>query len=194
MSLEGWSWPSSSDHPCNHPFHAGYRNPFGQARSPPLGTRCKAQETVVEGGALLTRPLPPRSSRARSRGAPVRPREPSPAAQRGRARRGPTTPRRVRFRLPSRHLGRRLRVKSQPTQCQTLRSGQGDAAPPLNPQLPAPLPGQRAVGAAVAAEPPGQAPSGATGHGSHAGRACAFPCGSVVIIELTDSADAIPAD
>ena len=37
-----------------------------------------------------------------------------------------------------------LGLKSQPTQCQTLRSGQGDAAPPLNPQLPAPLPGQRA--------------------------------------------------
>ena len=106
---------------------------------------------------------------------------------------------------------------SQPTQCETLRSGQGDAAPPLNPQLPAPLPGQRAVGAAVtnrvagalpedhltvmadARTPPmrsrrptmarrrtwtaparaierersrlGQAPSGATGHGSHDGRA-----------------------
>ena len=105
---------------------------------------------------------------------------------------------------------------SQPTQCETLRSGQGDAAPPLNPQLPAPLPGQRAVGAAVANRvagalpedhltvmaaartPPtrsrrptmarrrtwtaparaierersrlGQAPSGATGHGSHDGR------------------------
>ena len=106
---------------------------------------------------------------------------------------------------------------STPSQCETLRSGQGDAAPPLNPQLPAPLPGQRAVGAAVANRvagalpedhltvmaaartPPtrsrrptmarrrtwtaparaierersrlGQAPSGATGHGSHDGRA-----------------------
>ena len=111
-----------------------------------------------------------------------------------------------------------LRIRlSQATQCETLRSGQGDVAPPLNPQLPAPLPGQRAVGAAVANRvagalpedhltvmaaartPPtrsrrptmarrrtgtaparaierersrlGQAPSGATGHGSHDGRA-----------------------
>ena len=31
-----------------------------------------------------------------------------------------------------------LRCLSQPTQCSTLRSGQGDAAPPLNPQLLAP--------------------------------------------------------
>ena len=60
--------------------------------APPLGTCCKAQETVVEGEALLIPSPLPRSSRARSRGAPVRPREPSPAAQRGRARRGPTTP------------------------------------------------------------------------------------------------------
>ena len=48
---------------------------------------------------------------------------------------------------------------SQPTQCETLRSGQGDAAPPLNPQLPAPLPGQRAVGAAVANRVAGALPA-----------------------------------
>ena len=87
------------------------------------------------------------------------PREPSPAAQRGRACRGPTTPRRARLRPPSRHLRRTLRCLSQPTQCQTLRSGQGDAAPPLNPQLPAPLPGQRAVGAAVAKRVAGAIPA-----------------------------------
>ena len=45
------------------------------------------------------------------------------------------------------------------TQCETLRSGQGDAAPPLNPQLPAPLPGQRAVGAAVANRVAGALPA-----------------------------------
>ena len=54
---------------------------------------------------------------------------------------------------------RALRCLSQPTQCQTLRSGQGDAAPPLNPQLPAPLPGQRAVGAAVANRVAGAIPA-----------------------------------
>ena len=45
------------------------------------------------------------------------------------------------------------------TQCETLRSGQGDAAPPLNPQLPAPLPGQRAVGAAIANRVAGALPA-----------------------------------
>ena len=52
-----------------------------------------------------------------------------------------------------------LLVLSQPTQCQTLRSGQGDAAPPLNPQLPGPLPGQRAVGAAIANRVAGAIPA-----------------------------------
>ena len=55
--------------------------------------------------------------------------------------------------------GRHVRRVSQPTQCQTLRSGQGDAAPPLNPQLPAPLPGQRAVGAAIANRVAGAIPA-----------------------------------
>ena len=72
---------------------------------------------------------------------------------------GANNPRRVRFRPPSRHLRRTLRCLSQPTQCETLRSGQGDAAPPLNPQLPAPLPGQRAVGAAVANRVAGALPA-----------------------------------
>ena len=48
---------------------------------------------------------------------------------------------------------------STPSQCETLRSGQGDAVPPLNPQLPAPLPGQRAVGAAVANRVAGALPA-----------------------------------
>ena len=103
--------------------------------APPLGTCCKAQETVVEGEALLIPSPLPRSSRARSRGAPVRPREPSPAAQTGRARRGPTTPRRVRFRPPSRHLGGTLRCLSQPTQCDTLGIWRGGAPPPFDPPV-----------------------------------------------------------
>ena len=137
------------------PVQAAFRpSPLATAGNPLQGTGDGRR-----GGSVAGPSPPPRSSRARSCGAPVSPREPSPAAQRGRTRRGPTTPRRVRFRPPSRHLRRTLRCLSQPTQCQTLRSGQGDAAPPLNPQLPAPLPGQRAVGAAVANRVAGALPA-----------------------------------
>ena len=149
-------------HMADSPARAGTiptEKPRPRARTAAAGNPLQGTGDGRRGGSVADPSPPPRSSRARSRGAPVSPREPSPAAQRGRTRRGPTTPRRVRFRPPSRHLRRTLRCLSQPTQCQTLRSGQGDAAPPLNPQLPAPLPGQRAVGAAVAKRVAGAIPA-----------------------------------
>ncbi len=109
----------------------------------------RSDPRTCEPGGLARRIASPPRTVTGSGGEPTRA---SPATQRGRASRGPTPPRRVRFRPPSRHLRRTLRCLSQPTQCQTLRSGQGDAAPPLNPQLTGPLPGQRA--AARLARPP----------------------------------------